>query len=200
MTQIKSLTIVAALLIGGAASFGQISVDQANQKLQEKQKEQEAERSRPVTITQGELDDMKSEITKLKAEVKELRGQAVPPAAEQPAALTIPGKISVGMTREQLLRFIKAHKDKLEMTSDLPNQAGSIPAHPGASAPTTSPSKAETIILTVKAPRDVVVGVHSNGPLQTKDVAPELRPDSTLTIVLLNGVVASLSDEKLLQY
>jgi hypothetical protein len=45
----------------------------------------------------------------------------------------------------------------------------------------------------------VVVGVHSNGPLQTKDVAPELRPDSTLTIVLLNGVVASLSDEKLLQ-
>jgi hypothetical protein len=196
----KSLTMVAALLIAGTASFGQISVDQANQKLHEKQKEQAAERSRPVTITQGELDDMMSEITKLKAEVQELRARAVPPAAEQPAALTIPGKIAVGMTREQLLRFIKAHKDRLEMTSDLPTQlAGSFPAHPGTSPPTTSTSKTETIILTVKAPHDVVVGTHSNGPLQTKDVGSELRPDSTLTIVLLNDVVASLSDEKLLQ-
>lgn len=195
----KLFIMVAALLIAGTASFGQISVDQANQKLQEKQKQQEAERSQPVTITQGELDDMKSEITKLKAEVQELRAREVPPAAEQPAALTIPARIAPGMTREQLLRFIKAHKDRLEMVSDLPTQPGSIPAHPGASAPTTSPSKTETIVLTVKAPRDVVVGVHSNGPLQTKDVAPELRPDSTLTIVLLNGVVASLSDEKLLQ-
>ena len=199
MTQIRSLTFVAALLIGGGARFGQISVDQANQKLQEKQQEKVAERSQPVTITQGELDDMKLEIAKLKAEVQALRGQAVPAAAEQPAALTIPAKIAPGMTREQLLRFIKAHKDRLEMISDLPGQVGSMPGHPGASAPTTSPSKTETIVLTVKAPRDVVVGVHSNGPLQTKDVAPELRPDSTLTIVLLNGVVASLSDEKLLQ-
>ena len=195
----KSLMMIAALLIASTASFGQISVDQANQKLQEKQQEKVAERSQPVTITQGELDDMKSEIAKLKAEVQELRARAVPPAAEQTAASTIPGKIVVGMTREQLLRFIKAHKDRLEMISDLPTQAGSIPGHPAASAPTTAPSKTETIVLTVKAPRDVVVGVHSNGPLQTKDFAPELRPDSTLTIVLLNGVVASLSDEKLLQ-
>jgi hypothetical protein len=188
MTQMKSLTIVAAFLIGGAASFGQVSVGQANQNLQVKQKENEAARSRPVTITQGELDDMKSEIMKLRGEVQELRLQATSPAATQ-AALKIPAKIGVGMTREQLLRFINVHKDKLAIASDLPS----------ATVPTTAGQKAETITLRVKTPHDVVVGVHSNGGYESKDVASELRPDSMLTIVLLNDVVASLSDEKLLQ-
>ena len=190
MTELKSLTIVAAFLIGGAASFGQIPVDQANQKLQEKQKDHEAARSQPVTITQGELDDMKSEIAKLKAEVQQLRHQtAAPAAAEQPAASKIPAKIGVGMTREQLLRFINLHKDKLEIVSDLP----------AASVPTTAGQKAETVTLNVKAPHDVVVGSHSNGGSQSKEIGSELRPDSMLTIVLLDGVVESLSDEKLLQ-
>ena len=189
MTEMKSLIIVAALLMGGAVSLGQISVDQAKQKLQEKQTQREAERSRPVTITQGELDDMKSEIVKLAAEVQELRRQAAGPAATQPAASRIPAKIAVGMTREQLIRFINVHKDKLEIAGDLPS----------AGVPTTSDQKAETITLRVKAPHDVVVGVHSNGLSQKKDVASELRPDSMLTIVLVNDVVTSLSDEKLLQ-
>ena len=185
----STLFLTAALLIGGAPSFGQISVDQANQKLQEKQKERELSRSRPVTVTQGELDDMKAEIAKLNAEVQELRRQAAPAADTQPAASKIPAKIGVGMTRDQLIRFINVHKDKLEIASDIPS----------ASVPTTAGQKAETMTLRTKAPHDVVVGVHSNGGSKELDVASELRPDSMVTIVLVDDVVTSLSGEKLLQ-
>jgi len=183
------LFLSAALSVGGAPSLGQISVDQANEKLQEKQKARELSRARPVTVTQGELDDMKSEITKLNAEVQELRRLAAPVAGTQPAASRIPAKIGVGMTRDQLVRFINVHKDKLEIASDVP----------GASVPTTAPQKAETITLRVKAPHDVIVGVHSNGASQQLDVATELRPDSAVTIVLIDDVITSLSGEKLLQ-
>ena len=189
MTKMKSLIVVATLLVGGALSFGQISVDQATQKLQEKQTERELSRSRPVTITQGELDDMKSEIAKLNAQLKELHGQAPSPVATRPAASTMPAKIGVGMTRDQLIRFINLHKDKLEIASDVPS----------ATVPTTAGQKAETITLSTKAPHDVVVGVHSNGPAKKLDVASELLPDSIVTIVLIDDVIASLSGEKLLQ-
>lgn len=184
----KSLIVVSTLLMGTA--FGQISVDQANQKLQEKQQERELSRSRPVTITQGELDDMKAEIAMLNAQLRESRRQAPPPAATQPAASTMPAKIGVGMTRDQLIRFINLHKDKLEIASDVPS----------ASVPTTAGQKAETITLRTKTPHDVVVGVHSTSSGSQKlDVASELRPDSIVTIVFVDDVIVSLSGEKLLQ-
>jgi hypothetical protein len=190
MIKAKSFTLclTAALLIGAGTGFGQVSVDQANQKLQEKQKDRELSRSRPVTVTQGELDDMKAEIAKLNAQLQELRRQAAPPDT-QPTAFKIPAKIGVGMTRNQLIRFVDVHKDKLEIASDTPS----------ASVPTTAGQKAETITLRTKAPHDVVVGVHSNGAARKLDIASELRPDSIVTIVLVDDLVTSVAGEQLPQ-
>ena len=106
-----------------ARSWGQVSTEEANQKLQEKQKQREAERGASITITRGELDDPKAQIARLQAENATSRQQLAqgsaavkrapapdPKAAPQPARKKDPpASIEIGMSREDVLAFVEAH-------------------------------------------------------------------------------------------
>jgi len=172
-------TFVIALLLA-SVSFGQVSPEEAAKRLAEKQAARQAERSKMVSITQGELDDMKAEIARLKNELAQLKASSQP--ASTVAAAKMPTGIVVGITKAELQRFVTVKKTQYSITSDTPA--------PG------DPTR-ENMEIAVKAKRKVYSGIGTNGVNRVSDYHEEMRPDSTLAVVLLNGTVSSVNETKL---
>ncbi len=110
----KTRTVITAAIIAAAslsAPFrihaAEPNIDEAQRRLEEKAKEKQAQRSREVTITQGELDDLKAQITSLQAEVARLRGDKTSTAT----ANKVYNTIEIGMTKQEVLMFIKQHNE-----------------------------------------------------------------------------------------
>jgi hypothetical protein len=113
------IVFLAALLISLPA-FGQLhpeeqkaQMDAAKAKLEAKAKAREAERSKLVQITAGELADLEARVKELEAQLLALRGKAA--EAEQPKA-KVYTEIEVGMTKAELQKFI-ARRDWLKVVS-----------------------------------------------------------------------------------
>jgi len=133
-------TVILAGIISCPRLGAQVSTDEAYQRLQEKQKQRDAERAQQVTVTRGQLDDMMAEIAKLKAENASLRqqlaqggaGANAPPQGANPqpanppiAAHKPPTKIDVGMTRDELVEFINARPDRYRLEGISVHNSGS---------------------------------------------------------------------------
>lgn len=172
-----------AVLAASAPVFGQVSAEEAQKKLAEKQAARQAERSKVVTITQGELDDLKAEVARLKAENAQLKaGQSQAGPASTTPAVKLVQKIAVGNSKAEVERFVQVHKTQYVVLSDQPS--------PG-------DATRETIVIECKAKRKVYDGKASNGVQKYSTYHEEMRPDSHLDVVLLNGVVSSVNETKL---
>lgn len=66
---------IALLLLATTPVFGQVSTDEAQKRLDEKQAAKVAAREKVVSIKQGDLDDLRSQILALQKQISELRGQ-----------------------------------------------------------------------------------------------------------------------------
>jgi hypothetical protein len=114
------------LLIGGSACpvcFGQAPANDAAAKLQAKQAERNAQRSKLVQVTAGELEDLREQVRTLKAQNAELlrklneMSSSASASASKASATKGPAQkkkytqIEVGMTREEVDAFIKSRKD-----------------------------------------------------------------------------------------
>jgi hypothetical protein len=76
----------------------------AQERLNAKAAERNAARAKVVTISQGELDDLKARVRDLENELRSLRGPATAPSAKAKPR----NSIEPGMTREELERFVKS--------------------------------------------------------------------------------------------
>jgi len=184
---------IVVLLAIGAASMAQVTPEEATRRLEEKQKQRQADRSKKVTISQGELDDLRAQIAQLIAEIQSLRqqlagGDGGPAAAAVPAPVKVPTKIQVGITRQQLDRFVAVHKDRCEITSDLPGATADVPIVPD--------QKVQTVKIVVKEYHKVKSGTSTNGVSTFQDFRKELRPDAEMTVVVIDGTVASVKQIK----
>jgi hypothetical protein len=101
--------IVAAFVVAPIrARAADPNVEEAQRKLEEKAKDRQASRSREVTITQGELDDLKAQIASLQTEVARLRGESGKPASAQQKVYNT---LEIGMTKQEVMTFINHHKE-----------------------------------------------------------------------------------------
>jgi hypothetical protein len=94
-------------------SYAQLSPEEAAQRLKEREAAQAAERAKLVTISQGELDDLKAQIESLEAQLAQLRAaaSAAPKIVEVPA-------LAVGETRDQVFDFLRRHPNEYEILND----------------------------------------------------------------------------------
>lgn len=117
--------VAVVLALGGGSLLAQLSPEEAQQRLEERQKQRQAEREKTITIQQGQLDDLQAELARLRAENVMLKQQLAratpPPPAPAPAAAAPPAskkkytRVEIGMTREELLDFIAAHSDAYQV-------------------------------------------------------------------------------------
>jgi len=116
----RTACLAAALLLGGSAGsvcLAQTPANDAAAKLQAKQAERNAQRSKLIQVTAGELDDLREQVRVLKAQNAELQRKLGETASASAAsAKASPQKkkytqIEVGMTREEVDAFIKSRKD-----------------------------------------------------------------------------------------
>lgn len=169
--------VVLMVVACGPFCLAQMSPEDAAKRLAERQAARQAERDKLVQIKQGDLNDLRAEVARLKAEVSALHQQlAEATSAAKSPPVRIAKKIEVGMSKDDLMRFIQAHHAEYQITSDIPNQPGG----------------GERIVMTVQTMKEVVTGIHFNGVNNVLDVKKTLRPDGTLTLMLLNDAVASM--------
>lgn len=173
--------LVLVITLGCVASVAraQISPEEAMKRLHEKQAARDAARDKEVTIKQGDLDDLKAEIAKLKAQVASLQNELAAAKSSATTAAAPPVKtplaIAVGITKEELMRFIQVHHEEYELMADLPTE----------------------MKITQKAKHKVFDGsIGSNGVSNFARYTEKLRPDSVLTLQMLGGKVASISQMK----
>jgi hypothetical protein len=115
----RIVAIALVVLFAGVSAMGQVSPDEAKQKLEEKQKQRQAEREQIVQVTAGELADLRMEIKRLEGEVKSLNAQLGikdAGASSSASASAAPAKkyheiIEVGMTKDEVMMYIKAHSN-----------------------------------------------------------------------------------------
>jgi hypothetical protein len=106
--------VVILLCVTGIGKSQAVSPDEAMQKLQDKQAARLAERKKPVTITQGELDDLKAELASLRLQVAQLKNAATLTATKVEPVKTL----AVGETKEQVMDYVKRHPQQCEIVSD----------------------------------------------------------------------------------
>ena len=175
------LVLVMSLGCVASVARAQISPEEAMKRLKAKQEARQAEREKILAIKQGDLDDLKAEITKLKAQVAALQNElaaakASGTASAQPAIKT-PLAIAVGITKEELDRFIQVHHLEYEVMADLPSGEMKIAQ---------------------KAKHKVFDGTFgSNGVQNFARYSEQMRPDVVLTLELVAGKVASISQMKI---
>src|SRR5262245_19211571 len=103
------VSAVFVVLFAALSSYAQVSPQDAQAKLEEKQKQRQAEREQMVQISAGELADLKAEIKRLEGDVKSLRaqlGQKDPTAAKKFHEF-----IEIGMTKDEVMIYIKGHSN-----------------------------------------------------------------------------------------
>ena len=99
-----------ALAFGGGGVYAADSVADAKAELERKQKERAAARAEMTQITVGELEDLRDEVRRLELENAALKGKAANAAAKPPVKRYT--AIEVGMTRDELLAFVKSRSSQ----------------------------------------------------------------------------------------
>jgi len=185
-----------AVMIAQGAS-GQISTDEAQRILAEKQAAREKsiaeDRAKLVTIKKGDLDDMKAELLALRTELSAIKaaqpkegpaGNAVTfeKAAPQKIVTTPPAvkfvlEIKVGVTRQQLQTFIAQRKEHFRITKDARQAA----------------DKQELITLEKFEIKPVEIGTRYNGVGKVKEYHDEKVPLATWELVLINDIVTDMT-------
>jgi hypothetical protein len=173
--------LVLMMLVLGAPALSQLSPAEAEAKLKERQADKEVARSEKVEITRGELDDLNATIAQLKAEITILRQQLPLPAAK-PAAAKRPTKIELGMTRDALVTFVKAHP-KYRVA-----RFGAMQSTPVTVDGKALTRKAEIADIEITATRQVVVGQH-------KDVLGHWQDDYDMQSYVTTTMRVELQDD-----
>jgi hypothetical protein len=179
------LWLLIALACSGAPIFAQevspstqpIPADQAMQRLRERQAQRESARSQKVTITRGELDDLKTEIAALKAELTAIKAAAAqaPPANGDPQPRYVL-RIATGTTRPQLITFLAMHKERYRIGKDVRN-----------------PDKQELITIERYKTEKVFQGYGTNGVNQVKEYKTEKTVVASWELVLIGDLITEIS-------
>jgi len=90
-----------ALLLSFSA-FAQVSVQEAQAKLAEKEQQRQIDREKIVQITAGELDDLRQRVRQLEDQLKLTRSRT-----NEKDIKKVYTAIEIGMTKEELLAFVK---------------------------------------------------------------------------------------------
>lgn len=166
------------VLAVGVPAFAQVSTEEAKHRLEQKEKEREARRAEKVTISRGELEDLRAEVARLKGELAQLesRDNALPePPATQPKFVLA---IEKGITREQLFTFVAQHKDAYQITRDVHDSTG----------------KEELITLWRYTKRRVKTGTGSNGVGSYYTYKEVKEPLHVWELVLQDDQIVDLTD------
>lgn len=183
------ITIVAiGMLLVAVTALGQITPEEAAKRLQEKAAARQAERAKLVTITQGELEDMRAEIMRLKTQVKELQASQATGQTHATGVRLVP-KIAVGVTRAELQKFLQVHKTEYQIVSDSSVVASVVPGQPVVAG------TGGTMLLTALTKHKIKVGVGTNGITKFQDYHEELRPDAKLTVVFSGDAITSVNEQ-----
>jgi hypothetical protein len=115
-------------LLLAVPAFGQTDSSDATARLKERQAARLAERARPVTITQGELDDLRALVVRLQAENTALKAETAKAAVKaKPAAEVAPGdlvkSVTLGMAERDLVRAYKLKPISKTVGTDQSNSA-----------------------------------------------------------------------------
>jgi hypothetical protein len=173
---LSAVVLLAAMASAQVAPTTQpLSPEEATRRLEERQAQREASRNQKVTITRGELEDLRAQIASLKAEIATLKGDAnaQQPAAADPPKFTL--EITTGTTRAQLVTFISLRKDRYRIAKDV-----------------RSPDKQEIITLEKFETKSVFDGYTSNGVSQLKTYKKEKNVLRSWDIVLVNDVITEI--------
>ena len=103
---IQSGVFLIALALAPIA-MAQVSPEEAKAKLAERDAQRQAERQQIIQITAGELADLRQKVAVLEAQVKSLRAQL----ADKQTPKKISDTIEIGMTKDEVLLFIKRHSN-----------------------------------------------------------------------------------------
>jgi hypothetical protein len=114
MRVLVKTALVACLVFSGTWAHAQLSAEEAQKKLADKAAARNAQRSREVTVTQGELDDLRAELASLRAQVASMRGSG-PAAAGKIEPIRA---IAVGATRDQVMDFLRRHPNDYEVLAN----------------------------------------------------------------------------------
>src|SRR4051812_15999076 len=95
-------SVVIVFLVIAAPARAQLSAEEAKAKLAEKETQRQAERAKVVTITAGELADLRTKVATLEAQLKALQAQGGAGGAK-PVAKRPPDQIDIGMTKDEVI-------------------------------------------------------------------------------------------------
>jgi vacuolar-type H+-ATPase subunit F/Vma7 len=110
MKNIIGSALLAIAFLLAPVTLAQVSPEEAKAKLAERDAQRQAERQQIIQITAGDLADLRQKLAVLEAQVKSLRAQL----ADKQTPKKISDSIEIGMTRDEVLLFIKRHP-KLEV-------------------------------------------------------------------------------------
>lgn len=116
----RAILVVVALGLLAAPALSQVEPDEAQAKLKQKAEQRKAERAKLVQISAGQLEDMQGEIIRLRAAVADLQKRLNPHAAQaaaKPGAKRNFNNLEVGMTKDELLEFVKHNSHTYSVTS-----------------------------------------------------------------------------------
>ena len=102
------VTMIVLAGLFGFTSMAQLSSQEAGAKLAEREALKKLERDQSVTITAGELADLRNRVKQLEGEVSLLRGK--PNIKDKVAPKPLPIMIEIGMTKAEVLAFVRRNK------------------------------------------------------------------------------------------
>lgn len=216
--------VLSLFLVCAGVGFAQVSTDEAMAKLKAKQEARDAERAKTVTITQGQLDDLKAEIASLKAQLASLHETGIPAAAKiEPVRA-----LAVGQTHDQVMDFLRRHPQEYEILADTistphiksqttirsversgsnavnSNAGSNVAANQSEEEKSRQQTvvegdRTETLVLLRKPYESVEVGAHdeSNGVSRTRihDFRKQWTPVEKMSVHIVENRVAGIDRE-----
>jgi len=218
---LKSIGVI-ALLAATSIARAQLTPEEAQQRLEARKAAHSAERDKLVTITQGELDDMRAQIMSLQSQVAQLRANSSVGAAPRIQAVQA---IAVGENHDQVMDFMRRHPKEYDVQADNistpnvvsrtvvhsverngnntidPRSAGNIAANQTDAERSKEQvveegNQTESLVLLRLAYVEVKTGEHIefNGVDHTKviDTAKQWAPVEKMEVHFTNGIVTSI--------
>lgn len=182
--------VLATCLVACGACYGQDkpksdTVDAeawraAQAKLAEKDKARQAEREKMVTISAGELADLRAKIESLEAEVRSLKGGTTKPTTVV-AKKRNPTAPEVGMTRDEVERWVKSTLGAYRIAESKSRGGRGV-------------ANGDVMKIERVGKVSVATGTKTNALGQERPTyTTEERAESAYTVTFENGVVTSVA-------
>lgn len=195
-------------MIPPAVPAGAVAEDPA-ERLKQMQAQREADRAKPADITVGELEDLMAELRRLRAMVA---GAGAGKAHAPRKRYTM---IEIGMTRDEVLAFVKQRPNELALTGMNTHAAGEqvskvreritrVTDRSDQPSPVMADQdelreravindKRETIVISQMVPVYDTIDVGSGGRREMRKVRRGFRPSGrSYTVTLVNDVVTAV--------